>query len=86
MESTETKPPYGGYALAKIRRASGDETQRFEAVLVRDGHPIAHVSNGGEGGGQVVAAGAGRVDGDRRLQRVRGGVERRDRARRDRRR
>ncbi|GAA3810736.1 hypothetical protein [Cellulomonas soli] len=43
-------PPYNGYALTKVRRAGGAETERFEAVLTRDGRPIAHVANGGEGG------------------------------------
>ena len=42
--------PYGGYALSKAKRAGGDESVRFAAVLVIDGRPVAHVSNGGEGG------------------------------------
>ncbi|NTW39977.1 MAG: hypothetical protein HGA44_08805 [Cellulomonadaceae bacterium] len=52
MQSTDLTPapPYNGYALTKVRTAGGDETLRFEAVLVRDGRPVAHVSNGGEGG------------------------------------
>lgn len=42
--------PYGGYALTKVHRAGGDETTRFDSVLVLDGRPVAYVSNGGEGG------------------------------------
>jgi hypothetical protein len=42
--------PYGGYSLTKVRRAGGNETERFAGVLTLDGQPIAHVSNGGEGG------------------------------------
>ena len=45
-----TTRPYGGYALSSVKRAGGDETARFDAVLVHDGRQIAHVSNGGEGG------------------------------------
>jgi hypothetical protein len=48
--ATVTARPYGGYALTKVSRAGGDETPRFEAVLCRVGQPVAHVSNGGEGG------------------------------------
>ncbi|NTW38572.1 MAG: hypothetical protein HGA44_01595 [Cellulomonadaceae bacterium] len=47
---TAPTPPHNGYALTKVRRAGGDETQRFDAVLTLDGQPVAHVSNGGEGG------------------------------------
>lgn len=47
---TTTPAPYGGFALSSVRRAGGAETPRFEAVLTRDGQPVAHVSNGGEGG------------------------------------
>lgn len=42
--------PYGGYALTKVRHAGGDETVRIEATLLLGVRPIAHVSNGGEGG------------------------------------
>ena len=42
--------PYGGYKLSQVRRAGGDETIRFDAVLCHEGRPLAHVSNGGEGG------------------------------------
>jgi hypothetical protein len=45
-----TNRPYGGYSLSSVKRAGGDETARFEAVLLHDGRPIAHVSNGGDGG------------------------------------
>ncbi len=45
-----TPAPYGGYNLTKVRRAGGNETERFEGVLTLDGQPVAHVSNGGEGG------------------------------------
>lgn len=42
---------YGGYRLAKVREAGGDETVRFEATLTHRGRPIAIVANGGTGGG-----------------------------------
>lgn len=54
--TTTTQPqpdrpaPYGGYRLTKVRRAGGQETVRFEAVLTHHGVPLAHVTNGGEGG------------------------------------
>jgi hypothetical protein len=45
-----TACPYGGYSLSCVKRAGGDETPRFEAVLVHHDRRIAFVSNGGEGG------------------------------------
>jgi hypothetical protein len=36
--------------LRKLRRAGGEETPRFEAIVVHDGRDVATVSNGGTGG------------------------------------
>lgn len=36
--------------LRKLKRAGGEETPRFEAVLAFNGREVAHVSNGGTGG------------------------------------
>lgn len=49
-----TPTPYNGYALTKIRRAAGDETERFACVLCHDGIPIAYVTNGGESGAHRI--------------------------------
>lgn len=38
------------WTLAKVKMAGGEETPRFEAMLVVDGVEVAHVSNGGTGG------------------------------------
>jgi hypothetical protein len=40
----------GSFSLAKLKTAGGEETARFEAVLLHDGKAVARVSNGGHGG------------------------------------
>lgn len=52
--ASPTSPRIGGYSLIKVKRAGGEETPRFEAVLVKDATPIAVVSNSGEGGSHRV--------------------------------
>ncbi len=45
-----TQGRIGPHSLAAVRIAGGDETIRFEARLLRDGQPVAVVSNSGTGG------------------------------------